>query len=186
MRAICVNHIQPERAVEATSRGAAPIRSWDGALSDSAPELARFVGEVERELTRTLPRRPVHGDFWDNNVFSRDGRVVLVNDFDHMGVPARIDDVGLTLYFTHLEEGRGQLLGLVDAYVSGLRSLLTARRDRTRLPLALGRQPVWCIGGWVASVRDEAAAHAHTGGMHAAVDFALSIVRELSHWQAFA
>jgi Ser/Thr protein kinase RdoA (MazF antagonist) len=48
-----------------------------------------------------LPRQLAHGDFWDNNVLFRSGRVVSVTDFDFMGVRPRIDDLALTLYHTN-------------------------------------------------------------------------------------
>jgi Ser/Thr protein kinase RdoA (MazF antagonist) len=190
-----VNHIQPEEALEATAFGAARIRSWIESanfkrLADSAEELARLVDDGEQELTRTLPRQLVHGDFWDNNVFFRDGQMVLVNDFDHMGERARIDDLALTLYFTHLkfpmEEGlerrMRRLCALVDAYESGLASHLT-RKERASLPLAIARQPLWSIGGWIATLDDDVAARSHADGMHAAIEFGLSLVRDLPRWQ---
>ncbi len=189
-----VNHIQPEEALEATALGAARMRSWIEAdnlkrLAESAEELARLVDEGEQELTLTLPRQLVHGDFWDNNVFFRDADMVLANDFDHMGERPRIDDLALTLY-SHLEfpmeEGperrMRRLCALVDAYDSGLASHLTSK-ERAALPLAIARQPLWSIGGWIATLDDDATARSHADGMHAAVEFGLSLMRDLPRWQ---
>ena len=63
--------------------------------------MGRKVADAERDIVPALPRQLVHGDFWDNNVFFRDNRVVLVTDFDFMGERARIDDLALTLYYTN-------------------------------------------------------------------------------------
>lgn len=153
------------------------------------------MGDLQQECHYTsLPRQLVHGDFWDNNVLYRDEEMVLIHDFDHMGERARVDDVGLTLYFmnseagTDIDDGRRPLLlrRLLDAYDSGLETQLTAA-ERAALPLALARQPLWSVGGWIASLDDERAARAHARGMNTAIEFALGIVRAMPQWQeAFA
>jgi Ser/Thr protein kinase RdoA (MazF antagonist) len=63
-----------------------------------AEELAELVTQAETRLVSRLPRQLVHGDFWDNNVLFRGGRVVLLADFDFLGERARIDDLALTLH----------------------------------------------------------------------------------------
>jgi len=115
---------------------------------------------------------------------------VLVTDFDFMGERARIDDVALTLYFTSLKYAatatsdalRWRLRRLVDAYDSGLANPLS-RAERAALPLALARQPLWSIGGWVALLDDEPSARHHAAGTVWAVDWALGITGELDRWQ---
>ena len=96
------NHIEPHDAFNKTLYGTRRIREWDDPLpaelllADAAEELAYLVSSAERDLIAVLPRQLVHGDFWDNNVFFRNGSVVLVTDFDFMGERARIDDLLIT------------------------------------------------------------------------------------------
>jgi len=97
---VFANHIDPAEALPATRRGARRIRSWNLGLSElaaaaAAEELAGQLAEAEAKLLPRLPRQLVHGDFWDNNIGFRVGRLVLVADFDFMGERARIDDVAL-------------------------------------------------------------------------------------------
>jgi homoserine kinase type II len=121
----------------------------------------------------------------------RDGHVVLITDFDFMGERARIDDLALTLYFMNArlpaglvpDEQLRRMRSLVDAYNSGLNERLS-HVERAALPLAIARQPLWSIGGWVALLDDEDAAREHAGGMLRPVERALGIVRELDRWQA--
>ncbi len=108
---VFANHVEPQDALSWTMRAARRIQAWNPSpaqmhLAQLAEELAQAVGDAEREVTPSLPRQLVHGDFWDNNVFFRDGRVVFVADFDFMGERARIDDLALTLYFASLSLGR--------------------------------------------------------------------------------
>ncbi len=190
------NHIEPHDALNRTLQGTRRIREWNPStaelqLADAAEELAHLVSSAERNLVAALRRQLVHGDFWDNNVFFRDGHVVLVTDFDFMGERARIDDLALTLYFTCLkypEDGLSEdrlwkLRGLVDAYDSGLDDPLTSA-ERMALPLAIARQPLWSIGGWVALLDDEASARRHAAELGWEVEWALRIVREIDRWQA--
>jgi Ser/Thr protein kinase RdoA (MazF antagonist) len=193
------NHIEPQDARDKTLRGTQRIRDWassaaDLYLADAAEELARLIAAAEADLVSALPRQLIHGDFWDNNVLFRDGRIVLVTDLDFLGERARIDDVALTLYFTSLKYAetaasdaqRWRLRGLVDAYDRGLATRLS-RAERAALPLALARQPLWSIGGWVALLDDEQSARQHAAGSVWAVDWALGILGELDKWQvAFA
>jgi Ser/Thr protein kinase RdoA (MazF antagonist) len=193
------NHIEPQEALDRTLHGTQRIRGWDPSpaevqLADSAEELAHLLATAEEDLVSALPRQLVHGDFWDNNVFFRDGRVVLVTDFDFMGERARVDDLALPLYFMSLEYPQDpvsddqlrRLRRLVDTYDSGLGDPLTGA-ERAALALAMARQPLWSIGGWVALLDDEESARRHAAGTSWAVEWALGIVRELHRWQtAFA
>jgi len=193
------NYIEPQDTLDKSLRGTQRIRGWasspaDLYLADAAEELARLVAAAEADLVSALPRQLIHGDFWDNNVLFRDGRIVLVTDLDFMGERARIDDVALTLYFTSLKYAETtatdaqlwRLRRLVDAYDSGLVIRLSSA-ERAALPLALARQPLWSIGGWVALLDDEQSARQHAAGTVWAVDWALGILAELDKWQlAFA
>lgn len=198
-RPLFANHIESHDALNGTRRGTRRIRSWasspaDLDLADAAEKLARLVAAAENDLVSLLPRQLVHGDFWDNNVLFRDGRVVLVTDFDFMGERARIDDLALTLYFTCLQDPQtaasdaqlGRLPRLVDAYDSGL-AIPLSRVERAALPLAMARQPLWSIGGWVARLDDEQSARQHAAGTVSEVNWALGMLGELDKWQlAFA
>ena len=191
-----VNYIAPEDVVEATARGTARIRSWspiseEARLADAADELAVAVGEAQQAVEyASLPQQLVHGDFWDDNVLFCNGRIVLIQDFDHMGERARIEDVALTLHYMSSEPAgdvdvgrRIQLLRrMLDAYESALEPRLSAT-ERAALPVALARQPLWSVGVWIADVDHEGAARAHAADMNAAVEFALEIMRSLPRWQ---
>jgi homoserine kinase type II len=155
-----------------------------------ADELAELVSAGERDVIAALPRQLTHGDFWDNNVLFRDDRIVLVADFDFMGERARIDDLALTLYFADSTFGHrepddswlARLRRLVDAYDRGLDQPLTAL-ERAALPWAMARQPLWGIGGWVASLDDAQAARDHAAGIVKDVAGALHVVRAIDRWQ---
>src|SRR5262249_46402223 len=156
----------------ATRRGARRIRSWNPgpsglAIAAAAERLAGQLAGAETELVPRLPRQLVHGDFWDNNIGFRRGRLILVADFDFLGERARIDDLPPPLYFPLPALARGDLSapplrrlpGLVARYDQNLDAPLSAQ-ERAALPLALARQPLWSIGGWVARLDDDAAARA--------------------------
>ncbi|XEC97483.1 phosphotransferase [Paenibacillus tarimensis] len=188
------NHIESQNAFGITLRGTERIRRWGPSsdtlrLAGAAEELARLVTAGERDLYPMLPRQMVHGDFWHNNVFFQGGRVVLVTDLDFMGERARIDDLALTLYYFACSEEPvsrkrlGKLRRLIDAYDEGLDEHLSIA-ERSALPLAIARQPLWSIGGWIALLDDEEAARRHAAGMLGEVVWALRIVRELGSWQA--
>jgi homoserine kinase type II len=140
-------------------RGVERIRGWDPTaaergLAGVAEELAGLVSQAEVGLVVRLPRQLVHGDFWDNNVGFREGRPVLVADFDFMGERARIDDLALTLWCARCDLGaeggpvqdQARLGRLVDRYDAGLDLRLSAA-ERTALPLAMARHPLSSIGG---------------------------------------
>jgi Ser/Thr protein kinase RdoA (MazF antagonist) len=191
------NHIEPQNTLGMTVQGTRRIRGWqrwhpspdDLRLADTAEELAHVVSAGERALTPLLSRQMVHGDYWHNNVCFREGDVVLVTDFDFMGERARIDDLALTLYYFACSDAPvsdkrlGKLRSLVDAYEGGLDERLSVV-ERAALPLAIARQPLWSIGGWIAVLDEAAAARRHAASMRGEVDWALRIVRELDRWQA--
>jgi homoserine kinase type II len=160
-----------------------PLTADEVRLATSADELAHRLSAADCDRYRALPRQLVHGDFWDNNVLFRDGGVVLVTDFDFMGERARVDDLALTLYFASLAFGSERLADLIGAYDRGLDRPLT-RDERDALPLALARQPLWSVGGWIATLDDEDAARRHAAGMNASVDWGLAILGGLERWQA--
>jgi homoserine kinase type II len=193
------NHIEARDALAGTLHGTGRIRRWGAspaelALAAASEELARLVdrAEAERAVER-LPRQLVHGDYWDNNVLFRDGRVVLVADFDFMGERARVDDLALTLYYTNStfsddptsDDRVRQLRALADAYDSGLDDRLTSA-ERAALPLTLARTPL-CFIAMIASVDSEAGARRLAAEMTGDIAWALAIVRNLDRWQsAFA
>lgn len=189
------NHIDAVDALARTRKGARRIRSWDPtpdelAIADSAEELAERLAEIEPEFTSGLHRQLVHGDFWDNNVGFRHGNLVLLADFDFMGVRPRIDDLALTLYFALSDLAAGDvsertirmLAGLTSAYQTGLEVPLSVQ-ERAALPLALARQPLWSIGGWVARLDDTAAARAHAAHCGPSLATSLRILAELRQWR---
>jgi Ser/Thr protein kinase RdoA (MazF antagonist) len=188
------NYIEPQNALGMILQGTQRIRGWNPSsdnlrLADAAEELAHLISASERELVSMLPRQMVHGDYWHNNVFFLNGRVALVADFDYMGERVRIDDLALTLYYfdcsdeSVLEKRLGRLRSLIDAYDEGLDERLSTA-ERLALPLAIARQPLWSIGGWIALLDDEEAAQRHAAAMLGEVEWALRIVRELDRWQA--
>lgn len=186
------NYIEPQKALSLTLQGTKRIRDWKNLnnlrLVEAAEELAHLVFDGEQKFVPMLPRQVVHGDYWDTNVFFRDGRVVFVSDFEFMGERARIDDLALTLYFFDCsnepvsEKRLSRLRNLIDRYDEGLSERLSIM-ERLALPLAIARQPLWSIGGWIALLDDEEAARRHADVMLDEVEFALRIVRELERWQ---
>ncbi len=196
---IFANHIEPQDTLAQTLGGTRRIRGWGPSaielrLAESTEQLASLVSAAEQDFASLLPRQLVHGDFWDNNVFFRNGEVALVADFDFMGERARIDDLALTLYYTCfllLEEGLSgnplqRLRALIDAYDRELAEPLSSA-ERAALPWTIARQPLWSIGGWVALLDDESRARQHAAGMHGEVEWALRVAHEAERWQeAFA
>ena len=168
------NHLEPADVLAQARRGTARIRGWgpaaeEAGLADAADQLAERVAEAEAGLVPQLPRQLVHGDFWDDNVLFRNGRPVLLADFDFMGEGARVDDLALTLHHAGSDLGAGprelpaRLARLVGAYDRGLEVPLS-EAERAALPLAMARQSLSSIGGWVARLDDEAAARRHAAG----------------------
>ena len=191
------NHLEPADVLARARRGTARIRGWgpaaeEAGLADAADQLAERVAEAEAGLVPQLPRQLVHGDFWDDNVLFRHGRPVLLADFDFMGERARVDDLALTLHHagSDLEAGPRELpdrlARLVGAYDRGLEVPLSGA-ERAALPLAMARQSLSSIGGWVARLDDEAAARRHAAGARPEVAAALRMLDDLGRWQdAFA
>jgi len=189
------NHLEPVDVTSAVRRGTARIRGWEPTpaerrLATVAEELAELITQAEAGLVAGLPRQLVHGDFWDNNVLFRRGRPVLLADFDFMGERARIDDLALTLHCARSDlksEGgpakeRALLGRLVASYDAGLDLPLSAP-ERAALPLAMARQPLSSIGGWVARLDDRAAARHHAAGVGPELAAARQIMLELDRWQ---
>jgi homoserine kinase type II len=189
---VFANYVAPRDALARTLRGTRRIRAW-GPSSDemqlvhAAEELAHRLDAVEQEFIPLVPRQLTHGDYWDNNVFFCNGAVAFVGDFDFLGERARIDDLALTLYYAHVtfsdDDAPQRLRDLVDAYERGLGDPLS-RAERAALPLAIARQPLWSIGGWVALLDDEVCARQHAAGMYEETERSLRIVREIERWQA--
>jgi Ser/Thr protein kinase RdoA (MazF antagonist) len=192
------NHVDASDALESTLRGTARIRGWHPShaeleLAAVAERLARQVSAAEKVIAPQIPRQLVHGDYWDNNVFFRDGRVVLVADLDFMGIRPRVDDLALTLYYTNSTfaddqtsaDRMLQLAELVDAYDSGLEAALSDR-ERHALPRALARTPLAFIG-MLADLDTETGAHKLAADMARDVAWAAAIADNPEPWQqAFA
>ncbi|MGD9890743.1 MAG: phosphotransferase enzyme family protein [Dehalococcoidia bacterium] len=189
------NYLDATAVVEQTRAGVQRIRAWQPSpsevvLADDAEALGRAVARAERPFIPQLPRQLVHGDFWDNNVLFRGSEVACITDFDFMGVRPRTDDLALTLYFACMQffenpvsdAQLGRLGRLLDAYDAGSAIPLSAT-ERAALPLALARQPLWSIGGWVAALDDETAARRHAAGTAASVRWSRRLLDELGRWQ---
>jgi ATP-dependent Clp protease adapter protein ClpS len=164
------NHLEPADVMGGTRRGTARIRGWgptaeEAGLAAAADRLAGLLGPAEAGLAAELPRQLVHGDLWDDNVLFRHGRPVLLVDFDFMGERARIDDLALTLHCASSDlgtragaaEDRARLRRLVVGYDLGL-ELPLSTAERAALPLAMARQSLSPVAGWVARLDDEATA----------------------------
>jgi hypothetical protein len=189
------NHLEPAEVAVSVRQGISRILGWDPTAAERrlaavADELAELVSQAEAELGDRLPCQLVHGDFWDNNVLFRHGRPVLVADFDFMAERARIDDLALTLWCAHCDlsakrgpaQDHARLARLVDRYDAGLDLRLSAG-ERAGLPLAMARQPLSSIGGWVARLDDQAAARRHAASVAPELIAARQLMAELGRWQ---
>jgi homoserine kinase type II len=192
------NHLEPADVMGGTQRGTARIRGWgptaeEAGLAAAADRLARLLGPAEAGLVAELPRQLVHGDVWDNNVLFRHGRPVLLVDFDFMGERARIDDLALTLHCASSDLGtragaadRARLRRLVVGYDLGLEVPLSTA-ERAALPLAMARQSLSPVAGWVARLDDEATARRHAATLGPQLQASLRLMADLGRWQdAFA
>lgn len=188
------NHIAPQDVLSGTRRGIRGLQQLTTApgavaLAAAAGELAALVDQADRAFSE-LPRQLVHGDFWDNNVLFRAGRVVLVADLDFMGERMRIDDLALTLYYTNStfaqdptsDDRIRRLRALVDAYDTGTDSPLTPT-ERAALPVALARTPLAFIA-MIAAVDSEDGARRLAAEMAPDIAWALVIMHDLARWQA--
>ena len=89
-----------------------------------------------------------------------------------MGERARIDDLALTLHCARSDldvgdapvDERARLGRLVASYDAGLDLPLSAA-ERAALPVAMARQPLSSIGGWVDRLDDQAAARRHAASV---------------------
>jgi homoserine kinase type II len=191
------NHLEPAEVAAAVRRGTRRIRGWrptpaERRVAAVAEELAELVTQAETgtRLESRLPRQMVHGDFWDNNVLFRHGRPVLLADFDFMGERARVDDLALTLHCARADLGAqgdpaeepARLGRLVAGYDAAL-DLRLSPAERAALPLAMARQPLSAMGGWVARLDDEAAARRHAAGVGPELVAALQIMTDLARWR---
>ncbi len=193
------NHLEPADVASSVRRGTERILGWgptsaERRLATVAEELAEQVTQAETGVASRLPCQLVHGDFWDNNVLFRGGRPVLLADFDFMGKRARIDDLALTLHCARCDlrgqagpvEELARLRRLVASYDGGLDLSLSAA-ERAALPVAMARQPLSSIGGWVARLDDEAEARRHTASVGPGLAAARRIMTDLDRWSdAFA
>jgi hypothetical protein len=75
---------------------------------------------------------------------------------------------------------------LVASYDAGLEVPLSAA-ERAALPVAMARQPLSSIEGWVARLDDQAAARRHAASVEPELAAARQLMAELARWQdAFA
>ena len=193
------NHLEPADVLAWTRRATTRIRGWSPSaeasdLAAGADRLAHLVAEAEAGLVPRLPRQLVHGDFWDDNVLFRSGRLVLLADFDFMGERARVDDLALTLRCAASDLGAGagpaelraRLGHLVTAYDGGLEIPLSAA-ERAALPPAMARHALAATLGWVARLDDQAVARRHAARAAPEVAASLRVMADLDHWRdAFA
>ncbi len=196
MRPLFSNHMPFEQIQSATRKGCERIRSWNPnayelQLAEASLRLASCVQQAGGGLFEGLPRQLAHGDFWDNNVLFLGETVALVEDFDFMGERRRIDDIALTLYYARnylknagIPESQhaAALKRLLNAYESGLDTPLAAG-ERAALPIAIASQPLWSIGGWIATLDSEHAARVHASDMLEYVEAAQRVLDHLAQWQ---
>ena len=132
------NHLPEELALAATEDVIALIHTWG-----PTPQEERYA-EIAETLARTLPvmdlpRQPVHGDFWHNNVLFREDALVAILDFDFMGMRPRVDDLALPLsYFFQFGGQLADVRELIAAYDSGATPPLSDD-ERRALPSAMAR-----------------------------------------------
>ncbi|MBA3868751.1 MAG: phosphotransferase [Anaerolineae bacterium] len=187
------NAVDPHDVLTMTLRGIECIRLWDAspveiALATEAETLAQLVNQAQSRIEE-LPRQLVHGDYWDNNVFFQEGRIVQVADFDFMGERTRVEDLALTLYYTNstfsddpVSDKRIQMLRtLVDAYDTGTDERLT-EAERAMLPIALARTSLAFIA-MIADIDSEVGARSMAAKMVGDVAWSLIIMRDLERWQ---
>jgi Ser/Thr protein kinase RdoA (MazF antagonist) len=187
------NSIDREHVVEGVRQGATRLRDIyisddELKLADLSEMLAEQVASAERSLD-TGPRQLVHGDYWDNNVYFRDGGIVLVADLDFMGARPRIDDLALTLYYTNSTfaddqvspERVARLGSLVRAYDAGVARALS-ETERLAIPLAMARTAI----GFIAQMTDtdsEEAIHSLAQELMPDLRWVRTLLNVLEEWQ---
>lgn len=153
-RAPWANHVAVDEIAEATAPAIATIRKSgltpeQSRCLDAAEHLVEALVDADRTSGVRLPVQLVHGDFWHNNVLFSGRRVVLIGDFDFIGIRPRIDDLALTLFFLNDSRGRDdlsssrlrRLVELVDGY-DELADPPLSRDERELLPFAIARSPL--------------------------------------------
>jgi hypothetical protein len=191
-------HLGPGEVAEWTTRAALRLRMWHPDASverflRAAEDLTEALRKAEEPFRGRLPAQLVHGDFWDNSVLFRNGKVVLVTGLDFMGDRPRVEDLAWTLYRANsafaddpLSARRlRRLRVLVDAYESGLGEPLSPT-ERKALPLAIARAPLFLMRQLALLERKE---DVYRPIADAGPDlvWAMSLVDNLPRWQeAFA
>jgi hypothetical protein len=107
-----------------------------------------------------------------------------------LGGSSSLDDLALTLHCARADldaeggaaEARARLRRLVAGYDAGLEVPLSAA-ERAALPVAMARQPLSSIGGWVARLDDETTARRHAAGMGTELAAALQVMADLERWR---
>ena len=183
------NWISPAEVGPGCKTTAERLSAWGlQELSDQVVHLAELTAEEV-----ALPTQVVHGDFWDNNVYIRDERLIAVTDFDFLGRRPRVDDLALLLYFADeqpyfdgcayrdADTRRAELAPLVRAYAGKLSVPLTTT-ELEALPYALARQPLWTYGKWLLTDPDDDHARGEALDTAPAVARALEIVTGADPW----
>lgn len=145
------NYLAVDEIVDVAETAGESIAAWG--LTETERQYLRSALQLAERLsgrgTFAMPSQLVHGDFWDNNVLLDGERLVLLADFDFVGVRPRIDDLALTLFFANEEAGRqdrsaervGRLRAVVDAYDRALERPLSDE-ERADLLYAMARSPL--------------------------------------------
>jgi Ser/Thr protein kinase RdoA (MazF antagonist) len=148
------NHVGADEIAQATAPAISTIRrarltADQSRCVDHAERLVEALADAQRREGVELPSQLVHGDFWHDNVLFEKERVVLIGDFDFIGLRPRIDDLALTLFFLNDSRGRDdlsprrlrRLVELVDLYDQMADPPLSPE-ERRLLPLAIARCPL--------------------------------------------
>ena len=192
------NYINFEQIAEMTEKGCNRILSWNPTDCEheiiyKSKILCDKIIDAGGKTFNNLPKQLSHGDFWDNNVLFNNDSVVLITDLDFMGERRRIEDIALTLYFSHISERycksedmsterAVELKQLLNIYESGLDMPLT-EAEKAALPTAIALQALWGIGGWVVLLDDDNAARVHASAMMWELERCNYILDNLSQWQ---
>jgi homoserine kinase type II len=187
---LVANHVEVEYALQWTQRGIESLLAddpsdFDRKFADDAIKLAQFISETQPEVYLDLPRCLTHGDFWDNNVFLKEGTVRHVIDFDFMGKRARIDDIAYTLYAmiggTYSRQHVDNIKEVLKRYNSKLDTPLNEKELKS-LPLSMARIPLAFIGIIASLDTREQMANEAKNRVNA-VTWALKIMEDIRYWQ---